>query len=182
MLEVTQPGVHPYQLEVSAGGKPLASLAGTLLTAPWQVTFFRWPANVDPRKDLAAYRQLASGPTAVSDALDQLSFKYGMRGPSELGISPRITAARLGRDHFGMVAHTRLPLAAGRWELMTESDDGVRVIVDGKTLIENWTWHGPTRDKGILELAAARVVDITVEHFQIDGYAVLDFSLAQAAN
>ncbi len=80
-----------------------------------------------------------------------------------------------------MVARARLPLKRGIWEFSTLSDDGVRVSVDGKPVIENWSWHGPTRDSGKLELAGDKTVEITVEHFQIDGYAVLEFSLAQAA-
>jgi hypothetical protein len=53
--------------------------------------------------------------------------------------------------------------------------------VDGRPVIENWTWHGPTRDTGKLTLAADQTVEIVVEHFQIDGFAVLDFSLARPA-
>lgn len=80
-----------------------------------------------------------------------------------------------------MVARTRLPLTSGAWEFTTLSDDGVRVSVDGKPVIENWKWHGPTHDTGKLTLEAARTVEITVEHFQIDGYAVLEFSLQREA-
>ena len=174
-----RPGVHGYTLSVSAAGKPLAEFKGTLLAARWQTTFFRWPTNADPRQDLAAYRKLAEGPTAVSDELDELSFKYGMRGPSDIGISDKITAARLPQHHFGMVARTRLPLTKGTWQFKTLSDDGVRVSVDGKPVIENWTWHGPTPDTGKLTLDADKTVEIVVEHFQIDGYAVLELSLAR---
>ena len=161
--------------------KPLAEMKGTLLATTWQATFFKWPTNIDPRVDLAGYRKLAKAPTAVSAELAELSLRYGMRGPSELGISEKLTAARLGRDHFGMIARARLPLAKGTWELATLSDDGVRVSVDGKLVIENWTWHGPTRDLGTLEVAADKTVEIVVEHFQIDGYAVLEFSLSPQA-
>jgi hypothetical protein len=178
-VSATEPGVRPYALRVMAAGKPLAEMKGTLLAAEWQATFFKWPTNSDPRIDLDRYRKLAEGPTAVSAQIDELSLRYGMRGPSELGISEKVTAAKFGRDHFGMIARARLPLAKGTWELSTLSDDGVRVSVDGKPVIENWAWHGPTRDSGKLELKADKTVDIVVEHFQIDGYAVLEFSLSQ---
>ncbi len=178
-VSATESGVRPYGLKVRAAGKSLAEMKGTLLAAKWQATFFKWPADVDPRKDLAGYRKLAEGPTGVAAELDELSLRYGMRGPSELGISDKVTAAKFGRDHFGMVARTRLPLTKGTWELSTLSDDGVRVTVDGKPVIENWTWHGPTKDSGTLDLSADKTVDIMVEHFQIDGYAVLEFSLAR---
>ncbi len=180
-VRTVEPGVRPYVLKVQAAGKLLAEMKGTLLAIKWQTTFFKWPTNTDPRKDLAGYRKLAQGPTAVSAELEELSLRYGMRGPSELGISDKVTAAKLGRDHFGMIARTRLPLAKGTWELATLSDDGVRVSVDGKPVIENWAWHGPTRDTGTLELAADKTVEIVVEHFQIDGYAVLEFSLSPKA-
>ena len=111
--------------------------------------------------------------------LEELSLNYGMRGPSDLGISEKITAAKFGQDHFAMVARTRLPLSKGTWEFTTLSDDGVRVTVEGKPVIENWAWHGPTRDSGTLELENDKTVEIEVEHFQIDGYAVLEFSLTR---
>ena len=178
-VSAAEPGVRPYTLKVQAEGKPLAEFKGTLVAANWQATFFKWPTNADPRTNLNAYRKLAEGPTAVAAQLDELSLRYGMRGPSELGISDKVTAAKLGRDHFGMIARARLPLTKGTWELGTLSDDGVRVAVDGKPIIENWAWHGPTRDSGKLELEADKTVDIVVEHFQIDGYAVLEFSIAR---
>ena len=176
-VSAVQPGVRSYVLKVQAAGKPLAEIKGSLLAIRWQATFFPWPSDVDPRKSLEGYRKLAEGPTAVSDDVDQLSFKYGMRGPSELDISDKVTAAKLSADHFGMVARARVPLTKGTWEFTTLSDDGVRVSVDGKPVIENWTWHGPSRDTGNLTLDADKTVEIVVEHFQIDGFAVLEFSL-----
>src|SRR5208283_176085 len=131
-ISATQPGVHSYVLKVRVAEKPLAEVKGTLFTAKWKATFFKWPKDIDPRNDPEGYRKLARGPAAVSDQVDQLSFKYGMRGPSEMGISKKITAAHLGSDHFGMIAQTRLPLAKGTWVFTTLSDDGVRVAVDGK--------------------------------------------------
>jgi len=180
-VSAVEPGVHSYVVKVEAAGKPLAEASGTLVAAKWRATFFKWPADVDPRKDLEGYRKLAEGPTAVSDEVEELSFKYGMRGPSDLGISKKITAARFSQDHFGMIARTRLPLTKGTWEFTTTSDDGVRVQVDGRPIIENWAWHGPTRDTGKLTLEADRTVEIVVEHFQIDGFAVLEFALARQA-
>ena len=178
-LTASKPGVHPYVLRVRSGEKQLAEVKGTLLAAKWQSTFFKWPADIDPRKDLAGYRKLAEGPTAVSASLDELSLRYGMLGPSDLTISDKVTAAKFGRDHFGMVARARLPLTKGKWELTTLSDDGVRVSVDDKPVIENWAWHGPTRDTGTLDIPADKTVEIVVEHFQIDGYAVLEFTLSR---
>lgn len=71
-------------------------------------------------------------------------------------------------------------MTKGTWKLTTLSDDGVRVSVDGKLVVENWTRHGPTRDSGALTLPSGKTVEIVVEYFQIDGYAALDFSMSRA--
>jgi hypothetical protein len=69
-----------------------------------------------------------------------------------------------------------MKLPAGRYELRTVSDDGVRVRVDGKVVQEDWTWHGPTEHKTTIDLAAGAHTFV-VEHFELDGYAVLRFDL-----
>jgi hypothetical protein len=66
-----------------------------------------------------------------------------------------------------------LALPAGRWRITTQSDDGVRVLVDGRPVIENWNWHGPTTDEAVFTQPRAGGVDLTVEHFEIDGFATL---------
>ena len=50
--------------------------------------------------------------------------------------------------------------------------------VDGAKVIDNWTWHGPTRNTGTLDLPADKTVEVIVEHFEIDGYAVLELKVS----
>ena len=173
-----RPGVHPYTVRLKAANWK-QEIRGTLISGIWEVTFFRWDKTTDPREDLDTWRRLAQGRNAVSGHAKQLSFKYGWSGPSDQNISEPITAAKLGGDYFGMVASTRLPLSAGTWEFTTLSDDGIRVTVDGRQIIENWAWHGPTRDTGTLELSEDKTVEIVAEHFEIDGYAVLELGIAR---
>ena len=68
-------------------------------------------------------------------------------------------------------------MAPGRYRVTTRSDDGVRVIVDGRTVIENWTHHGPTTDHGEFVVERPGGVSILVEHFELNGYAWLSFDL-----
>lgn len=172
------PGVHPYLLRVKDGDWR-HEIRGTLISATWDVTFFKWTEANDPRTDVLAWRKLSRGRTAVSGRTQQLTLKYAWGGPSEQNLSETITAAKLGGDHFGMIARTQLPLSTGAWEFTTLSDDGVRVVVDGKPVIENWAWHGPTRDVGELTLTENKTVEIVVEHFEIDGYAVLELGISR---
>ena len=61
-VSAVEPGVRPYVLKVRAAGKPLAEMKGTLLAAKWQATFFKWPTNTDPRKDLDGLPQAGRRP------------------------------------------------------------------------------------------------------------------------
>jgi hypothetical protein len=51
--------------------------------------------------------------------------------------------------------------------------------VDDKVVIENWTWHHPTEDRGEIRLDEGRH-KITVEYFEINGGAQLHFWIAPA--
>ena len=167
-------GVHPYVLKLRGKGLD-AEYSDTLIVAKWRATFFAW--TVDPREDLAGWRAQAESASARRADLDSVSFGYGMGGPKDQEISEAITEAGPGADRFGMIATTKLVLPAGRWRVSTLSDDGVRVMADGKPVLENWTWHGPTRDSGEFNIAEERLVELTVEHFEIDGYAVLELEI-----
>ena len=172
---------HPYTMCLKAGNWK-QEVRGTLISAMWDATFFKWTEDVDPRKDIAAWRRLAREEAAVSAMVKRLAFNYAWGGPSEQEVSRPVTAAKLGGDHFGMIATTRVPLSGGVWELVTLSDDGVRVTVDDRVVIDNWTWHGPTRDKGTLSLGTNKTVEIRVEHFEIDGYATLELKISRPSS
>jgi len=54
----------------------------------------------------------------------------------------------------------------------TNSDDGIRLWVDGKRLINNWTDHGNTEDKGTIDLVAGQSYSVVMEHYENGGGAV----------
>jgi hypothetical protein len=172
-------GVTPYELSLR-GERFERVLRGTIVAADWEVVFFAWKPEVDPRKDLAGWRKLAEGADAVRVKTGGLDFNYGWRGPKDLGLGEAVSARGPGGDHFGMIARTTFVLPAGRWRLTTLSDDGIRVVAGGRRLIENWTWHGPTKDEAVFEQRETGEVELLVEHFEIDGYAVLRLDLEPA--
>jgi len=88
-------------------------------------------------------------------------------------VSPEVTEKGPGSDHFGVIGRTRLMLPKGRWVLRVMSDDGVRVTVDGRAVIENWTWHGPSEDRTEFVQDEDREVEVGLEYFEIDGAAIL---------
>jgi hypothetical protein len=172
-------GVTPFRARIAAG-QFQREVAGTIVAAQWTVRFFPW--EVDPREHLAEWRQLAEGPDAVEITTRTLDFPFANGGPRNLKLADKLTRAGPGADHFGVIARTELPLPKGRWRFQTLSDDGVRVLVDGKPVIENWTWHGPTYDEGFFVQPTAAVVPVVVEYFEIDGYATLRLQIEAATN
>ena len=167
-------GVSPFRVKLTAPGFD-REIAGSILMAKWDVAFF--PSTIDPLENLEKWRNLAGGPDTVHLTMTQLNFPFGMGGPKNLKLSPEMTARGPGSDHFGMIAHTRIPLPVGRWRIVTMSDDGVRVIVNGKTLIENWNIHGGTENETIFEQQSVEPVDITVEYFERDGAAMFKLGM-----
>ncbi len=61
---------------------------------------------------------------------------------------------------------------SGKFTFLTTSNDGIRVVIDDKVIIENWTPHGATVDTGEIELKANKKYKIRVEYFQTLGGAV----------
>lgn len=131
------------------------------IAAGWRVRFFPW--KVDPREDLAAWRQLADGAEAHAVVVPKIDFPFGMGGPRDLKLSEAITRSGPGGNHFGLIAQTSLKLPKGRWRFRTNSDDGVRLLVNGRPVIENWTWHVPTNNDGVFEQTTDDPASIVVE-------------------
>lgn len=167
-IQVTAPrkGFHTFEVELEADGKKL-SATGTLFWADWDVRFFQW--EKDPREDAAAWKELIGGTPIDRRSLESIDFKWG--------------GGRLGKDlpadKFGTVATTSVQLPKGRYRISTVSDDGIRVWVGDTLIIDDWTWHPPKENNTAVELTAG-VHPIRIEHFEIDGFAQLQFQLERA--
>ena len=168
-VQAPAPGLYSYRLRVAAANFQ-GEAAGHLMVASWQVRAFAW--EEDPRTRLAAWRAEAeAAPVAAELPALRLPFGYG---------GPPFAVPPLPADRFGILASAKLPLPPGRYRIVTVSDDGVRVFVNGQQFLERWDVHAPTRDEAIFELAQAAEVELRVEHFENDGYAHLELALEPA--
>ncbi len=61
----------------------------------------------------------------------------------------------------------------GDYTFTTTSDDGVRLTVGGRRLIDDWSEHAPVTDKTTVHLEAGMPVDFTLEYFQAAGGGVI---------
>jgi len=170
-------GLFPYRVACPGLEVPLEA-RGAVAALRWEVVSFATPR--DPREDPEAFARRAAAPSAGTATLPRLHLPYGTGGPGALAALE--DAWRDGTDpppadHFGTRARTRVPLRPGAWRITTVSDDGIRVRVDGETVIDDWTHHAPRARDAVVTLDAPREVEILVEHFELDGYAWLSVGI-----
>lgn len=110
-------------------------------------------------------RDLANQPVA-SRADTSIDFDWGAASP-ELGVPVNNFSVRWSRT---------VDLdTAGTYRLRTETDDGVRVYVDGNLVIDDWNEQAPTVNQAEIELTAGPHAFV-VEYFDAFGDALARFS------
>jgi len=103
--------------------------------------------------------------TPVLTRTEAIDFDWGTGAPGT-----GVTA-----DNFSARWSGRLIVpVSGTYRFQTESDDGVRLTVNGVRLIDNWTDHAPTLDTGAgINLVAGTQVDIVAEYYERGGGALM---------
>lgn len=87
----------------------------------------------------------------------------------------------IGADNFSVRwTGTITPAYTERYTLRTLSDDGIRVWVDSKLVIDNWTPHAETSNSGTIELTAGTAHTLRVEYFERWGQATLQLFWSSA--
>jgi hypothetical protein len=167
-VAASKPETMEFSFEVSlpAMDKKLRC-SGVLLASEWDVKFYRWPA-AGPKTPPAKWDEVLASPAVYQTKLPALDFRWEMGGPENVA-----------SDYFATIATTELELPPGEWEISTVSDDGIRVYVDDRLAIDNWTWHGPTRDVARTPIHGGKH-SVRIEHFEIDGWAQLQFIVRRA--
>jgi hypothetical protein len=55
----------------------------------------------------------------------------------------------------------------------TITDDGIRLWINGQLIIDNWTHHGDTEDRGQIDLVAGQYCNLVMEYFQAGGGSIM---------
>ncbi len=160
----------------TAADRPLAQT--WFSRANWSVTWFA--SKADPLADVAGWRAQAGEPEALTQIVRSLSFPYQNRAPKELPLTATLAERGPGADHFGMIARARVNLPAGKWNFRASGSGGVRVLVDGRVVLENWTADAPTEKSADYAQASSGNVEITVEQFVLAASAGFQFLLTPA--
>jgi hypothetical protein len=92
-----------------------------------------------------------------------VAFDWGYGSPD-----PAIPADRFSARWTGQVQAQR----SETYTFTTTSDDGIRLWIDGRLLIDDWTDHAPRDDSATLALVAGQQYDLRLEYYENGGGAV----------
>ena len=179
-----------YVLGLSVGGRHDSLHPGAILLADWDVKFFAWTPELDPRKSDENWQKIIARPPIHTERPRSIDYIWYQRGPV-----PKLTSDRFAAVATGTIKLPHLPprfparMTAGeeteskialpkqrgptRLRVKTISDDGVRVFVNGEKVIDNWTWHAPKEDTAVVSVMDR--MEVRIEYFEIDGHAQLQF-------
>ncbi|TKJ39195.1 MAG: hypothetical protein CEE38_00110 [Planctomycetes bacterium B3_Pla] len=102
----------------------------------------------------------------------QIDFSWGNAAPDPL----------VGEDNFSARWTGQVEAAfTETYTFYTNSDDGVHLWVDGKQLVNNWTDHGSTENKGTIDLVAGQTYSVVMELYENGGGAVAQLSWSSAS-
>jgi parallel beta-helix repeat protein len=125
--------------------------------ADWTVRFFEYTDAADPTKQPHAFEKLLRGEPLKTATVERLDYMSG-----------RAIEDGVPRDRFALVADGRVNLPPGTYTLQVISDDGARVWVDGKLVLDAWAPHESRVDRVTLNGGAH---GLRVHYFEAGGWA-----------
>ncbi|MFT5423899.1 MAG: hypothetical protein ACI89L_001690, partial [Phycisphaerales bacterium] len=158
---------------VHAGEGFVRTVVAPLVRLGWDLRLWEWAT--DPLTDREGW--LGEGEGLTTTRVNDLDFPFGNGGPPNAPANDGQEPADPVVDGFGLIAQTSTRLPAGRWRLRTLSDDGIRVLINGQTVIDRWDIHGPTPDEAVFVSDGQSPTTIRVEYFENDGFATLRVGL-----
>ncbi|WP_280151098.1 PA14 domain-containing protein [Piscinibacter sp. XHJ-5] len=101
--------------------------------------------------------------TAVLQRTEAVDFGWGSASPGTGVTADNFSVRWTGQVHVP---------STGTYRFQTESDDGVRLWVNGVQLVNNWTDHSPTVNTSAgINLVAGQRVDVRMEYYEKGGGA-----------
>ncbi len=155
-----------YRGVVTAAGKPVTfGYSHFFVPVNWTVSHWNYNKDKeDPRTQADAFAKVLAGPPAYTFEVSSLNGDWG--GSPKPTVNP---------DYFATKAVGDFTILPGEYEIVVTSDDGVRVRLDGKVILDDWTYHGPKTDTIPLRLGGTH--NLEVDHFELNGYSTLKLEI-----
>jgi beta-glucosidase len=114
-----------------------------------------------------------SGAPALTRVDSSVDFSWGNGSP----------ATGLPSDDFSVrwTGQWR-PEKGGHYLISVTGDDGYRLSLDGKRIVEDWTEHAPRARAAVMTLEAGRAYDLVLEYYERGGGAEAHFSYGFVEN
>jgi nitrous oxidase accessory protein NosD len=167
-LQLTYVGgevVTPRGVRLAAGAPVPVSFALFDPDVSWRVRYWTYDEATDPVTHPDAFAARLRGAPARTDTLRHLEFVTS--GP----IAPALPA-----DRVALRAESEVQLPSGTWTMDVISDDGVRVWVDDRLVIDRWSVHESVVDRAAVAGGPHR---LRVEYFESTGWAELQVHFAR---
>ena len=132
----------------------------------WDAVFFKWADTTQLGGGAEAFSRLAQEAPVLRKPLSRLDYQWYRPRLPELPI-----------EKWGLEATTTVDLGPGSYTLRSISDDGIRVWVDGKLVIERWSTHESTLDEA--PLAGGRH-ELRVQYYQNGGWTELRVEIVKS--
>lgn len=130
----------------------------------WTLRFWRFDATSDPLTEPVAFEARLASPPVRTETMRRLAYANARAFGDGFA------------DHIAIVADGAVDLAAGRYDLVVTSDDGVRVWVDGRLAVDDWSIHAAKEDRVPLPSGRHR---LRLEYFQNTGAAALEVQVVR---
>lgn len=144
----------PYKIVYSSYQKAL----------DWQVKWYNYDDKTHPVVNYKAFKNLKTTKPIATQTTTDLNYTWWDE-----------PIQGVDKDAFGTFATTTFEIKPGMYKIITSSDDGIKVYLDGKLIINHWDIHVPTTDEAVVELAGEHTIEI--EHFEGGGLSALGFQL-----
>jgi nitrous oxidase accessory protein NosD len=133
----------------------------------WRVLFHEFSRTPRLPESADAFGQLLAEPAAITARTTRLDY-----------LTSRGLVAGLPDDYVALAAEGDVVVPPGNHELFVISDEGVRVWVDDKLVIDNWTEHESAIDRAPI---ARGKHTLRVEYYDLTGFAELRVEVVKRA-
>lgn len=140
----------------------------TTVALNWKIDFFAYDSLSDPLQHPDAFTTLLHGTPLKSIINPSLVYRW-WNAPD----------AAIPADKFAVRASSTTHMSPGEYSLVVESDDGIRIWLDNKMILERWDIHTPMIDEIKVSLTEG-LHELQVEYFEGGGLGVLDVSILKS--
>jgi nitrous oxidase accessory protein NosD len=131
----------------------------------WKTQWWTWAESADPLKAPEAFAARLRETPTLSATVSRFDL-----------ISGRTLVEGLPNDRLALRAEGEVRLAPGNYDLVTITDDGIRVWVDDRLVLERWDIHESIVDRVPLTGGRHR---IRLEYFESTGWAELKVKIVR---